>query len=215
MSGDSERPPPSGADGRRMAITYAAFRELHASKWRVYAYVHTGDREAAARISEETFALLAARWPHVLRRRSADSYAWSLLKERVDRWLTDRGRGTALATAAFHGAGGGDRLPPAGDRLSPAGECARRFARLEQRIGLYAALARLPERQSDALVLTCLIGYGVRQVAELLGAEEASVRSHIGHAKRRLASVLEAQNSVRGNPCRTAMTPTVMPSKPS
>lgn len=194
-----------------MAITYAAFRELHASKWRVYAYVHTGDREAAARISEETFALLAARWPHVLRRPSADSYAWSLLKERVDRWLTDRGRGTAPATAAFHGAGGGDRLPPAG----AADECARRFARLEQRIGLYAALARLPDRQSDALVLTCLIGYGVRQVAELLGVEEASVRSHVGHAKRRLASVLEAQNSVRENPCRTAMTPTAMSSKPS
>ncbi|MCD9141034.1 RNA polymerase sigma factor [Streptomyces albireticuli] len=208
MSGDSERPPPSGMSGRRMALTFAAFRELHASKWRVYAYVHTGDRDAAARISEETFDQLAALWPHVLRQRSADSYAWSLLKERVDGWLTGRGRGTALATAAFHGTGGGDPLPP-------AGECARRFARLERRIGLYAALARLPERQSDALVLTCLIGYSVGQVAGLLGTEEASVRSHIGHAKRRLASVLEARNPVRGNPCRPAMPSTVMSSKPS
>ncbi|MEU5429506.1 sigma-70 family RNA polymerase sigma factor [Streptomyces olivoreticuli] len=187
MTGQPDRPPPVRNGNRRLAINFAAFREMHAHRWSAYARVHTGDGAAAEEIAEAVFGQLCRQWPHVLRRPSAASYAWSLLKEHLAAWLAVRGRDSALVTAAFDCV---DRLPD---------ECRRRFELLENRMALYAAIARLPERQCDALVLHHVIGYSVGQVAGLLGAEESMVRSHIGHAKRKLTSVLPVLHPVSGN----------------
>ncbi|MGW1073759.1 RNA polymerase sigma factor [Streptomyces sp. NPDC002537] len=183
MTGQTEPRLPVRAAGRRTAIAFAAFRELHARRWGAYAHVHTGDRAAAEGITEAALAHLRVRWTHVLRQPSADSYAWALFKAHLADWLAARGRDSALAAAAFDCVT--RPLPHA---------CRRRFELLENRMALYAAIARLPERQCDALVLTYMIGYSAGQVAGLLGVEEAAVRSHIGHAERRLTSVLAAHS---------------------
>ncbi|MFD0381861.1 sigma factor-like helix-turn-helix DNA-binding protein [Streptomyces stramineus] len=125
-------------------------------------------------------------WPHALRRPSAGSYAWSLLKEQLHGWAADR-RAAGPAPAPF------SCVP------RPASRGFREeLAALGSRIGFYAAVARLPERQSDVLVLHCVIGYSPGQVAELLGVDEQTVRARIGLARRRLASASEDQRSVRG-----------------
>ncbi|MFC5721429.1 RNA polymerase sigma factor [Streptomyces gamaensis] len=167
--------PPSDTQ-RRLALTYAAFHETHAPRWRLYAQLHTGEREAAGAVARDTFAQLRRQWPHALRRRSAACYAWSLLKEHLHRWLTDRERPSALELTAFQRAA--HALPR---------EFPRQCALVESRIGLYAALARLPERQCDSLVLHTMIGYSTAQIAELLGIEESAVRCQIRHARRKLA----------------------------
>ncbi|MGK5732383.1 RNA polymerase sigma factor [Streptomyces sp. URMC 124] len=184
MRDSGRTPAPAGTtlpSERRMEIAFTAFRELHEHRWGAYAYVHTGDAEAAADITETAFDRLSAQWPHALRQPSADSYAWSLLKEHVAGWLARHRRDTALPTAALHCAAHAQE-PGRG----------RRFRLLESRMALYAAIARLPERQCDALVLNLVIGYTVAQVADLLGVERAAARSLIGHAKRKVTAALSA-----------------------
>ncbi|MET9416660.1 sigma-70 family RNA polymerase sigma factor [Streptomyces klenkii] len=184
MTDSGRTPAPTGTTvlaERRMEIAFMAFRELHEHRWGAYAFLHTGDAEAAADITEAAFDRLCVQWPHALRQPSADSYAWSLLKEHVAGRPARHRRGTALATAAFHRAA-----------HTPGPDRAERFRLLESRIALYAAIARLPERQCDALVLNLVIGYSVGQVADLLGVDRAAVRSLVGHAKRKVSAALSA-----------------------
>ncbi|MFI1797548.1 RNA polymerase sigma factor [Streptomyces sp. NPDC020379] len=187
MTGETDRLPPLRTCSRRLAITFAAFREMHARRWCAYAHVHTGDGAAAEEIVTAVLGQLGRQWPHVLRRPSADAYAWSSLKGHLAAWLAVRGRDSALVTAAF---GCVTRLPR---------ECRQRFELLENRMALYAAITRLPERQCDALVLSHVIGYSVGQVASLLGTDESLVRSHIGHAKRKLGSGPPVGHPVSGS----------------
>jgi RNA polymerase sigma-70 factor (ECF subfamily) len=59
---------------------------------------------------------------------------------------------------------------------------------LRQRLG--SALARLPQRQADAFVLTRLEGLDTAQVAGLLGCSPDTVRVHLHRAMKRLTSEL-------------------------
>lgn len=55
---------------------------------------------------------------------------------------------------------------------------------------LRAALAELPERQRMAVVLFDVEGYSHREIAELLGVAEGTVRSDVFHARRTLRESL-------------------------
>ncbi|HXH07290.1 MAG TPA: sigma-70 family RNA polymerase sigma factor [Vicinamibacterales bacterium] len=60
----------------------------------------------------------------------------------------------------------------------------------EQRRRLTAALARLPERQRAVFLLSQVEGYTAREVAELTGLSESTVRVHLFRAIRRLRALL-------------------------
>lgn len=88
---------------------------------------------------------LLADWQHALRRESIDAYAWTVLKEHVDRWLRKRGRWPALARA---GASGGAGAP------GTAGEAAARRELLGEPVrhakrGLAAALRARDEPPNE------------------------------------------------------------------
>lgn len=55
---------------------------------------------------------------------------------------------------------------------------------------LRAALQTLPERQRVAVVLFDVEGYSHREIAEVLGVPEGTVRSHVFHARRALREAL-------------------------
>lgn len=61
----------------------------------------------------------------------------------------------------------------------------------EARRILRAALARLPERERAAVVLRDLEGMPTSEVASILGASEATVRSHLSHARLRILKLTE------------------------
>ncbi|MGJ5748580.1 sigma-70 family RNA polymerase sigma factor [Streptomyces puniciscabiei] len=61
------------------------------------------------------------------------------------------------------------------------------MAFMESRIGLYEAIARLPERQFDVVLLHYILGYDFGKTAKLMGIRQATVRSLCRHAKERLA----------------------------
>ena len=55
---------------------------------------------------------------------------------------------------------------------------------------LEAALTDLPERQSAAVVLFDVEGYSHREIAQILGVREGTVRSDVFHARRHLRTAL-------------------------
>ncbi|WP_189105724.1 RNA polymerase sigma factor [Streptomyces camponoticapitis] len=170
-----------GARRKLLGLTFDAFHDYHRRLWMRYAHTQVGSRPAAETVVDAACARLKSDWKYVLAQESVPRYAWSLLKEEIHRWLDERGLEPLLVgTAAFHAAIG--KLLP----HEPRDE----FAVLEGELGLYGAIACLPERQYDVIVLRFVLGMDEEHVAEYLGIELATVRSHVRHARRRLAREL-------------------------
>lgn len=166
----------------RLGLTFDAFHDHHRQLWMRYAHAQVGGRPAAETVVDTACARLKSDWKHVLAQESVPQYAWSLLKEEVHHWLDERGLQPLLVgTAAFHAAIGKLLLHEARDE----------FTVLEGELGLYGAIAGLPERQYDVIVLRFVLGMDDALVAEYLGIELATVRSQVRHARRRLARVLD------------------------
>jgi RNA polymerase sigma factor (sigma-70 family) len=175
-----------GAPRRRLALTFDAFDTHHHKLWLRYAHTQVGKQAAAEAVVDATCARLVQNWPHVLLQESVPQYAWAILKEEVARWLDSHGKAPVLVdTAAFHSA----------VRKLLLHEMRDQFAVLEGEIGLYAAIARLPERQYDVVVLRYVLQVPDDGVAEYLGIELATVRSHVRHARRRLAKDLQIRET--------------------
>ena len=65
-----------------------------------------------------------------------------------------------------------------------------KFEVMETSLGLYTAIAELPERQFDAVVLLYVLGYPSSRVADIMGVTKDTVRSHRHLARRRIARKL-------------------------
>jgi RNA polymerase sigma factor (sigma-70 family) len=161
----------------KTATVFEAFYETHQVTWLRYAHAHVGASEYAEEIVDEVTAQLVRTWDHALRQQSnVESYAWALLKTAVARWLAERGAEPAfIQTSAF-------------DRVVRTQRCAReRFGVMEESLGLYSAMLKLPERQYDVIVLRYVLGYSDHRTGSLLGMDPRTIQSHIGFAKQKLA----------------------------
>ncbi|MEU6476647.1 sigma-70 family RNA polymerase sigma factor [Streptomyces sp. NPDC047017] len=163
-----------------MALTFGAFHAYHRKLWMRYAHTQVGSRRAAESVVDAACARLKATWPHVLLQESVPRYAWMVLKEEVQRWLDDRGISPQVGDAAMLTAIQKLLMYEMRDELHV----------ISQEIGLYTAISALPERRYDVIVLRFLLGKDEEQVAEYLGIDTATVRSHIRHARRSLAKEL-------------------------
>lgn len=172
---DREFPPP-----RSRRLTFDAFSESHAEVWRRYAHTQVG-QEAATAVVGAACERLRSGWDHVLTQDSVARYAWQVLKEEIHEWLVVHERRPAFVETVAFRATLGKVLPY---------EARDRFTVLQEEIGLYAAIAELPERQYDTVVLLYVLGVPAREVAEYLGIDEATVRSHTRHARRKIAASL-------------------------
>ncbi|MEU3184049.1 sigma factor-like helix-turn-helix DNA-binding protein [Streptomyces sp. NPDC006923] len=171
---------------RRLALTFDAFDAHHHTLWLRYAHTQVGSRAAAEAVVDALCARLLDDWPHVLVQESVPQYAWAILKEEVARWLGEHDLEPVLVdTAAFLAA----------IRKLLLYEMRDQFAVLQGEIGLYAAISRLPERQYDVVVLRYVLRIPDEVVAEYMGIEVATVRSHVRHARRRLARDLDVRET--------------------
>jgi RNA polymerase sigma-70 factor (ECF subfamily) len=66
-----------------------------------------------------------------------------------------------------------------------------RLAMSDRQKALALVLRRLPPKEREALVLHELEGLTTREVAEALGSSEATVRSHVSHARTKIREWLE------------------------
>lgn len=57
----------------------------------------------------------------------------------------------------------------------------------ESPLGLYTAIAALPVRQFDVVILHYVMGYTQDRVADIMGITVSTVRSHRRHAYKHLA----------------------------
>ncbi|GAA2410543.1 hypothetical protein GCM10010420_44080 [Streptomyces glaucosporus] len=198
--------PHSHTSHRRMALTFDAFHEYHHRLWLRYARTQVGGPAAAEAVVEAACRALLHDWNHALEQESVPAYAWAVLKEHIHGWLAEHGREPALAeTAAFDAACAARLLPELrdeyGGRGEPDGAGAHgehdEYTALERGIGLYSAIAELPERQHDIIVLRYVLGCAEEDVAEYLGCGRAALRSHVRHAKRKLAARLNLRRDQR------------------
>jgi RNA polymerase sigma factor (sigma-70 family) len=157
-----------------------AFHDLYVKAYLNYAHTMLGDKAAALAVVRRCFSHLALNWERVMRAQSPEAYAWALLKVRVDTHLRLAGRESRMVeTAAFQ---------RTARTVLESVRC--RFEVMETSLGLYTAIASLPERQYDVIVLLYVLGYPSGRVAGIMGVERDTVRSHRRLAKRRIAQKL-------------------------
>ncbi|MFF7189597.1 RNA polymerase sigma factor [Streptomyces sp. NPDC008222] len=162
-------------------LDFQAFYQHYHRAYLNYAYLQLGERTTAIETVESVFVQLLETWPEVLTQPSVQRYAYSVLRRAIANHLVLRHGSTALVeTATF-----------AKVRVAVR----RQLEVLESSLGLYAAIARLPERQMDVVVMRFVLGYSVTTVAETMGVSTGTVRSHIHAARRRLAHELGVQYS--------------------
>lgn len=176
MSRRQPHPRPRPVLPRHLQLSFTTFVERHQVVWLKFAHLNVGSNAAAEQIVDEVTAQLAENWASALAQDSVERYALNLVKTEIVRWHEGHGKpGDFVANASFLRAirdGQGD------------------FALLEESLGLYSAIAQLPERQYTVIVLRFVLGYSDRDVALLLDISVTTVRTHVHHARRRLAREL-------------------------
>ncbi|MER5886991.1 sigma-70 family RNA polymerase sigma factor [Streptomyces sp. NPDC001941] len=166
-----------------------AFHELYHRAYYEYARVQLGNATDARDLVDRVFTHIGFIWRSITAEENLGAYAWALLKERVDSELTAQGRDPAAAeTLAFHRAIGAATGPLLDDFRR---QFKAQVSELESSVGLFAAMARLPERQFDVMVLNYALGFSTGRTALAMGISEATVRSTRRTAKSRLAADLK------------------------
>lgn len=94
----------------------------------------------------------------------------------IDRWRSDRRRTRRELAHEM------DRAEPSAERVAVERERAER---------LWGAIDELPEKLRQSLVLSAIEGYDVREVAQLLGLPEGTVKSRLFLARKALARRLQ------------------------
>ncbi|WP_055714801.1 RNA polymerase sigma factor [Streptomyces torulosus] len=193
--------PPQDSTGRTtrepsdsMPPAFWAFHDLYHQPYFEYAHVQLGSEEDADDLVDATFVYLAVIWPLVISQENMGAYAWALLKERVASQLALQGREPAATeTLAFERAiraATGPLLDDFRAQFRQEYTFDEQITELEDSMRMFAAMARLPERQFDVMVLHYALDFDTKLTALVMGVCEATVRSTRRTAKRRLAAEL-------------------------
>ncbi|MFD9796807.1 RNA polymerase sigma factor [Streptomyces sp. NPDC059070] len=159
-----------------LPVDYVAFHAHHHRTYLRYVHLQLGSDAEAIEVVEDVFTFLLKVWDHALREPSTEAFAWAALREAVERRRAVLDRPVAMVETAWFAA-------------------LRRTSRtrlelLESKLGLYAAIAQLPERHYDVVLLVFLEGCSTETTARMMGISPATVRSHIRGARRKLSHTL-------------------------
>ncbi|MFD5422210.1 sigma-70 family RNA polymerase sigma factor [Streptomyces sp. NPDC127069] len=155
-----------------MPVDYVAFHSQNHRAYLEYAHLELGP-EAAPSVVEDVFTFLLEVWPDALREANLQAFAWAQLREHVERYRARQVLPVALVdTVKYAALRRGSR---------------RQLELIESRSGVYEAIAELPDRHYDVVVLTFFLGLETAQVAQRMGISPGTVRSHLHTARRMLA----------------------------
>ncbi|WP_424210660.1 RNA polymerase sigma factor [Streptomyces sp. BI20] len=157
-------------------VEFVAFHSHHHRAYLRYAHLQLGSREEAEPVVEDVFTVLLAMWAQALREPNLQAFAWAELRAAVEARRRTLGRPSAMVETAWF---------EALRRTSPEGVAWAEWA--EHRLGLYSAIAELPERQYDVVLLVFLEGYRVEEAARTMGISHATALSQIRSAHRTLS----------------------------
>jgi RNA polymerase sigma-70 factor (ECF subfamily) len=141
------------------------------------AYGVLRQRQDAEDVAQEAFAKAYRSFSQL---RDRDSFrAWLVRmtwRLAIDRWRSDRRRTAREQSDVREG------LNPTAENLAAENERAER---------LWRAIEDLPDKLRETIVLSAIHGYDVREVAQLLGLPEGTVKSRLFQARKGLAQRLQ------------------------
>ncbi|MEU3602281.1 sigma-70 family RNA polymerase sigma factor [Streptomyces sp. NPDC006798] len=153
---------------------FEVFRTYNAARYTTYARLHL-PRDRADAAVKATFDVLLEVWTDFLGHPEPAALAWQLLRRQVGK--------QARAVSDMH-------------QVRHALRDARTsLGAMTSTTGLFTAIAELPERQFDVIVLHYMMGYSHSEVAQLMGLGEHFVRSSVRHAKGHLARSLALRDA--------------------
>ncbi|NEA77474.1 sigma factor-like helix-turn-helix DNA-binding protein, partial [Streptomyces sp. SID13588] len=130
---------------------------LYARDYLRYASMMLNDPDAGRALVRRPIGQLATRWEEVLREENVEAFVWRLLKERVQLHLLlrspDAYETVTLGLAA----------------RTMLDEMREWFRTAKSTIGLYRAIAALPSKQFDTIVLMYVLGYSSAKTASIMG----------------------------------------------
>lgn len=176
------RPTPMSQWDPSARLSYWAFHTNRRPAYMRFAYLQLGSDAAAEDAVDATFDSIMNEWLRMLHMDRLDAYAWTVLKQRIVDGQERRD----------------PRLRRPGPMDVPAFEAALkeahadRYEVLADTIRFYAAVSRLAERQRDTVILRYGLQCTPGEAAAVMGVDEATVRSQLGQAHRRLARLLDA-----------------------
>ncbi|KSB90460.1 RNA polymerase subunit sigma-24 [Caulobacter vibrioides] len=165
-------------------LAFSLLMRRHKGRLHAFARRHLGDADAALDVVQESFV---AAWKALDRYDPARPFgAWLsaiALNKCRDRGRRLKVRRLILGERSIDAPGSPDYADPA---VGPEGQALRseRMARLE------AAIARLPDRLKEPLILTGLEGYSQQAAAEVLKVSVKTVETRVYRARKRLAEWL-------------------------
>ncbi|GAB7101767.1 hypothetical protein JCM4814A_00810 [Streptomyces phaeofaciens JCM 4814] len=155
-----------------------------------YATAVLGDKEAAKKVVRSLYTQLALNWDAILLEEGGpEAYVWRALKLRVE---THARMAVAPAGDGCRGAASAhDRTTAVHDAVrATLGAMRSRLADADSPLGLYTAIATLPVRQFDVVILNYVLGYTIGRVADIMGISAGTVRFHRRQARKHLAAKL-------------------------
>ncbi|WP_089103846.1 RNA polymerase sigma factor [Streptomyces hyaluromycini] len=159
-----------------LPLDFEAFYLGHQEPFHAYAEVHFGTREVAEEVVHEVFLQIHAGWTQLLSSGSLEQGAWAIVRRAVHDRLDREGRAPAFVING-----------PIAQALAPALATARdKLQKMESTSGLYEAIAELPNRQFEVIVLRYILGYPTAKVAWYVGIDERTVGHHLRRGKERL-----------------------------
>ncbi|MBW5486042.1 sigma-70 family RNA polymerase sigma factor [Streptomyces bambusae] len=160
-------------------LSYWAFHADRRPAYMRFAYLQLGSDADAEDAVDATFDAIMNEWLRMLHMDRLEAYAWTVLKHRiVDQQRKRNRRPEPMDISAFEAALKDAAVDP--------------YDVLTDTIQFYSAVSRLAERQRDAVLLRYGLQCTTGEAAAVMGVEEATVRSHISQALRRLARLLAA-----------------------
>ncbi|WP_055639214.1 RNA polymerase sigma factor [Streptomyces griseoruber] len=159
-----------------LPLDFEAFYLGHQEVFHAYAEVHFGTREAAEDVIHEVFLKIHAGWTELLSAGNLEQGAWAIVRRAVHDRLELEGRAPAFVINGPITQAMDKALVTARDKLQ----------RMESSSGLYEAIAELPNRQFEVIVLRYILGYPTAKVAWYVGIDERTVGHHLRRGKERL-----------------------------
>jgi RNA polymerase sigma factor (sigma-70 family) len=121
------------------------------------------NRAVAEDATQEAFARALERWDRV------GTLPWA------GGWVTTTALNVARRSLRFRPA-----HPAAAEQKTP-----------DDALDLWVAVRRLPRRQQQAVVLQYRLGLEVQEIAQILGCQQGTVRTHLARARETLRKTLE------------------------
>ena len=187
--------PPTAAGSGAAGIEWAEALQRHGRWLRQVILTRLGEPQAVDEVMQEvSLAAVASRAESVAQPSNLAAWLYRVAVRQSLLYRRRSGRRRRLMDAAAR------CVAPAGSAPSDPPDPLRWLLSAERDERVRAAVARLPRRDADVLVLKYTEHWSYRQIAEHLGLTESAVEARLHRARRRLREEMVRLNLSEGAP---------------